>query len=197
MLYTLFKQNVDLNFKFTGKLFEDRSMPLVNEFKQILSIRIKTRQDSFFDHYTRILLPKILLMSSLVIGMNWFTDEVTCLLPSYVSFSSTFVSDACWINGFYIYRSLTNTSLNEIGYYGIPIDSKFDGMYKNGRLCSSIDHNGIRDEHCLIMEKTFYLQYQWFPFLLISLMLLFYLPRVMFKWNNEDLVSSTSSGRLL
>ena len=39
------------------------------------------------------------------------------------------------------------------------------------------------------MEKTFYLQYQWFPFYVAAMGFLFYLLYILFRYINTDLIS--------
>ena len=43
------------------------------------------------------------------------------------------------------------------------------------------------------MHKTFYLQYQWMPFLISSLALLHYFPYLLFRIVNTDIISLKSS----
>lgn len=69
-------------------------------------------------------------------------------------------------------------------YYGIPDTLKDDGMKADGTLCQ-VDE----DENCIPMEKTFYLQYQWFPLYLAAVGFLFYLPHILFQYMNNDLFS--------
>ena len=57
-------------------------------------------------------------------------------------------------------------------------------MKDDGTLCQ-VDE----DENCMPMEKTFYLQYQWFPLYLVAIGFLFYLPHILFQYMNNDLFS--------
>ena len=43
------------------------------------------------------------------------------------------------------------------------------------------------------MEKTFYLQYQWFPFYVAAVGFVFYLPYIFFRYINTDLISLKST----
>jgi len=61
------------------------------------------------------------------------------------------------IQGVYIYRDLIGRD-DDMAYYGIPKDIENDGMY-NGELCKSVEKlTGLRNKHCIPMEKTFYQQ---------------------------------------
>ena len=51
------------------------------DFKDIFKIKIKPRHDSLTDQYHRIFMVKLLLISSLVMGISWFKDSVNCLVP--------------------------------------------------------------------------------------------------------------------
>ena len=51
------------------------------DFKDIFKIKIKPRHDSLTDQYQRIFMVKLLLISSLVMGISWFKDSVNCLVP--------------------------------------------------------------------------------------------------------------------
>ena len=46
-----------------------------------------------------------------------------------------------------------------------------------------------RNPHCKEMSKTFYLQYQWMPFLVASLALMQYFPYFVFRIVNTDMIS--------
>nr|CRX73266.1 Innexin 10 [Hydra vulgaris] len=154
---------------------------LFNDIKHILSIQIKPRHDGIFDQYSRIFMPKILLLSSIAVGVNWYVDKLTCTKSENIEFSSEFINEACWINGFYIYKNMTNRMTT---YYGIPEDITRDGLKKDGSLCTV-----TRRSDCIPMEKLYYIQYQWFPFFIASLMILYFIPYTAFKIVNTDLIS--------
>ena len=52
------------------------------DFKDIFKRKIKPKHDSLTDQYHRIFMVKLLLISSLVMGISWFKDSVNCLVPS-------------------------------------------------------------------------------------------------------------------
>ena len=162
---------------------------IFEDLRRILSVKAKQRCDSYFDQYTRLLVPKLLFVSSVIISINWFQDDVHCIVPTNVDLSADFVSDTCWINGLYIYQNMINRSSQEAGYYGIPLDLSFDGLYHDGRPCSVLTRHGRLKPNCIPMEKTYYLQYQWFPFFIASLMILYFLPYTLFVIVNIDMVS--------
>ena len=60
----------------------------------------------------------------------------------------------------------------------------FLGENKYGALCNSnIDGN------CKTLEKTFYLQYQWFPLGVAAMGFMYYLPYLLYCVVNADLIS--------
>ena len=69
-------------------------------------------------------------------------------------------------------------------YYGIPNQLKDDGILSDGSPCEVGE-----DKNCTPLEKTFYLQYQWFPFYVAAIGFLFYLPYILFRYVNTDLIS--------
>ena len=89
--------------------------------------------------------------------------------------------------GFYIYRQLAQAN-GDLRYYGLPNALADDGLTSDGTFCQV-----GKDENCTPMEKTFYLQYQWFPFYVASMGFLFYLPYIVFRYINTDLISLKGS----
>ena len=72
----------------------------------------------------------------------------------------------------------------DLRYYGLPNALAEDGVRPDGTLCQVSE-----DKDCTPMEKTFYLQYQWFPFYVAAIGFLFYLPYIFFRYINSDLIS--------
>lgn len=62
-------------------------------------------------------------------------------------------------------------------------------MYDDGNLCDTLSSS----DACKPMEKTFYLQYQWFPFYIAAIGFLYYLPYIFFRFVNTDLISLKTS----
>ena len=72
----------------------------------------------------------------------------------------------------------------DLRYYGLPNALEENGVRFDGSLCKVGE-----DENCTPLEKTFYLQYQWFPFYVAAIGFLFYLPYIFFRYINTDLIS--------
>lgn len=51
------------------------------DLKDMLSIEIKSRPDSYSDQYNRLFMLKLLLVCSLIMGISWFTDSINCIVP--------------------------------------------------------------------------------------------------------------------
>lgn len=167
---------------------------LARELVSLLSIKIKHRTDSYSDQYNRILVVKILMVCSVIMGINWFKDSITCINNS--DLDSSFVSATCWIQGVYVYDELKHR-VDDVAYYGIPKNMDHDGMLANGGLCNTNprQHGFIRrkptskTEICKPLTKTFFLQYQWLPFYLGALGIIFYIPYILHQWGNNDVIS--------
>ena len=161
---------------------------IATDIKGMLSVKIKPRNDTYTDQYNRIFMVKILLVTCVIMGISWFNDSVKCLVPGVNAVDGGFVSQACWIQGVYVYKELMYRS-SEVGYFGIPKDMDNDGMLASGELCSTTPKFGVVNEKCKPMQKTFFLQYQWMPFLIAALSILYYLPYIGFRSANSDLIS--------
>jgi len=170
---------------------------VATDIKGMLSITIKSRHDSHTDQYNRIFMVKLFLVCSLVMGISWFNDSINCIVPESHGLSGGFVSSACWIQGVYVYKELRQEQ-SSVAYFGIPKDMDNDGILKNFpgadknriSLCSTTKKlESFSKSYCEPMHKTFYLQYQWMPFLIAAMSLLFYLPYVAFRTANNDLIS--------
>lgn len=170
---------------------------VATDIKGMLSITIKSRHDSHTDQYNRIFMVKLMLVSSLVMGISWYQDSINCIVPDSHGLSGGFVSSACWIQGVYVYKELRNEQ-SASAYFGIPKDMDYDGILVGHpglkkdqiNLCSTTQKlDQLSSQYCQPMHKTFYLQYQWMPFLIASLAILYYLPYVAFRTANNDLIS--------
>lgn len=160
---------------------------ITGSIKGLLQIKFKARHDSFTDQCNRIFMVRMAMVSSMLLGLNWFKDTITCIIPGTAGIDKSYVHQACWIQGFYIYKELKNVA-GKMGYYGIPRDLSHDGMYPDGALCKV-----GTDPKCLPLTKTFYLQYQWFPFYIAVIGFLYYLPYILFRFINTDLISLKAS----
>lgn len=151
------------------------------DIKKMLQVKIKPRKDPYTDQFSRILMPKMMMLTATITGISWAKDKFTCIVPKKHGVSKDFVAKSCWINGMYIYKDL-NPNFNGL-YYGIPKDISYDGRNNYGALC-----NSEKDANCEQMEKTFYLQYQWFPLGVAALAIMYYLPYLLFCVVNADLI---------
>lgn len=86
---------------------------VASDLKDIFTIRLKERQDAYTDQFSRIFMVKILLMSSILMGVDWFQDTVNCMIPNVDlhKVGEQFVHSACWIQGTQFFDTV-KTSLN-------------------------------------------------------------------------------------
>jgi len=159
-------------------------MDLIEQVKAIFRGSKKQRQDSFCDQFSRKIMVQVMTISAVACGMSWFSDKLNCIVPDHHSLSPNFVAEACWINGFYLFREIKNIP-NELGYYGIPDEVNHNGMDKDGKQCEV----GPNHPDCKEMERTFFVQFQWFPFFMASLAIFYYAPYICYKLANHDLIS--------
>ncbi|XP_057297140.1 innexin inx2-like isoform X2 [Hydractinia symbiolongicarpus] len=159
---------------------------IVRSLKDVISIKIKARHDSFCDQFSRLFMTKMLLIASVIMGFDYFSDKVSCIVPRASSLSKDFIHSACWISGLFIYAEMKDR-LEDSGYYGIPHKIKHDGL-RDGHLCETKDLNKVHST-CIRMGRIYYLQYQWMPFYIGALAVLYYFPYIIFRLVNADLVS--------
>lgn len=163
-------------------------MVVVRSLKDIISIKIKTRHDSPCDQFNRLFMTKMFLIASVILGFDYFSDRISCIHPRKTDLTKDFIHSACWISGFYVYKEMRDRT-RESGYYGIPYKIDFDGIdMQTQQLCNTKDVKFFRPE-CRPMTRVYYLQYQWFPFYIGALGVLYYLPYIMFRIINVDLIS--------
>jgi len=126
-----------------------------------------------------------MMIGTMIVGLNWYSDKVNCIIPGSAGVSGGFVSSACWINGLYIYKDI-RFHKNDLGYYGIPKDINNNGLLK-GVACDTNDKSKI--DSCIPMEKTFYVQYQYLTFIMAVFAGMYYAPYTLFRYCNQDLKS--------
>jgi len=160
------------------------SSHITGNIKSLLTVKVKSRCDDYTDQFHRVFMVKMTLVSTLLLGMNWVNDTVTCIIPNTAGISGAYVHQACWMQGFYIYKELKHVP-GLFGYYGIPKDIEQNGLYPSGESCQLSQNT----PNCVPLTKTFYLQYQWFPFYIAAIGFLYYLPYLLFRYVNADLIS--------
>ena len=110
---------------------------MAGNIKSLLAIKIKARHDSYSDQFSRIFAAKMFVVASLVMGIDWFHDTVSCIIPKDTNLEKDYVHSACWITGFYVYPELEKV-MKSSSYYGIPKHIQIDG-FKNGttKICQT------------------------------------------------------------
>ena len=97
---------IKMNESIRASEFYDKVSMFALDLKGILSITIKARHDSYTGQFTRIFMPKICIICSLVMGFEWFHDKVGCILPRENKLGESFVHSACWIQGLFIFMDI-------------------------------------------------------------------------------------------
>ncbi|XP_065677887.1 innexin shaking-B isoform X1 [Hydra vulgaris] len=160
---------------------------LESDLRRILTVTLKARHDDLTDQLNRLIMVKLFLVCCLIMGISWFTDSINCIVPAINTVETAFVSQACWIQGFYVFKPLMTRF--DVAFFGIPRDIDSNGLLASGELCTVQPSFGIASDKCIPMEKIFYLQYQWMPFLIGSLSAVYYIPYVFFLQANSDMIS--------
>ncbi|XP_057310175.1 innexin inx3-like [Hydractinia symbiolongicarpus] len=169
---------------------------VATDIKDLFKIKIKPRHDSYSDQYNRIFMVKILLACTIVLGISWYSDKFNCVVPDEQKAAEDFdkfVSNACWVQGMFVYRELMD-KLGKVAYYGVPKDLVDNGLMPGGHLCNADkEQKGPFKNNpnyvCKEMTKTFFIQYQYMPFYVCALALLYYLPYMISKTVNHDLIN--------
>ena len=162
---------------------------LLKDATDLLIVKFKNRHDSVSDQYNRMLMAKLLLLSSFAVVLD--VNQISCMVPAFKGYHrgmENFVADACWIKGLYVYKELGNSS-QPISYYGIPKDLSMDGFDKKQHLCQTKNSFGDRNKNCEPLKRIFFQQYQWYYFFLAALCFGYYIPYLLFKSSTSDLVS--------
>jgi len=154
----------------------------------VAKINFKRSADGFFDQYNRMFMSKMCMILSAIIGCNYFNDQVSCIVTNAAGMGGGFVGSVCWIQGLYIYKELRDR-LSDCAYFGLPRNMDYDGINSLGNLCSTTDRGSDIVSSCQPMEKQYYLQYQYLPFLTSAYALMYYLPYLLFKTTNNDMAA--------
>lgn len=158
----------------------------------MLKIKFKARCDDYIDQFNRILMVKLSMIACIILGLHWFKDTLTCIIPGAGGIDGGFVKQACWIRGVYIYddpklnADINMLDGNNFRYYGIPKELKYDGIRTTDNKLCNADSD---DKDCVGMKRVFFRQYQWFPFYMGAIALLYYLPYIIFRVVNGDLIT--------
>jgi len=162
---------------------------VTGKIKDLLKVTPKSRFDTYTDQFHRVFMVKMSMVSSVLLGMNWLKDTMSCIVPGNHGIDKKFTSQACWIQGFFVYKQLRHDP-GVFGYYGIPTDITKNGFYPSKTKYGIPEPCKVDEgDDCIPYDKTFFLHHQWFPFYVAILGLLFYLPYVFFRANNGDIIS--------
>lgn len=102
-----------------------------SSIRDLVAFKLKNRSDGVTDQFSRIFMPKLFVMSSVIMGINLFNDRVNCIVSSKTDLSVNFVHATCWITEFYVYEEM-HERIQESAYYGIPENIDYDGVDENG-----------------------------------------------------------------
>lgn len=105
---------------------------MATSIREILTFKVKDRYDDVTEHFTRIFMPKVFIISAIVPGLNYFNDKVHSILPEKSVLSMEYVQSTCWITGFFIYNEM-HTKITDSAYYSIPKNMDYDGMTEQGK----------------------------------------------------------------
>lgn len=160
---------------------------VATDLKDLLVIKGKSRIDTFSDQYNRLFMVRLMMICTIIMGFSWYTDSISCIVPETHNIDGGFVSAACWIQGVYVYKEL-QTMVNRVAYFGMPKNMDHEGMIEGtSELCNLRPKLGQkRNEKCIEMTKRFFLQYQYMPFFVAALAILYYLPYIAFRTLNKD-----------
>ena len=74
--------------------------------RDIFSVQLKSRLDGKTDQFNRIFMSRVLMAASMLMSVDYFSDDVSCMTPEDSGHSTDFYESACWINGFYIFEEM-------------------------------------------------------------------------------------------
>ena len=169
----------------------------MTNLESLFVTKMKSRHDSYTDQCTDQIVSKIFLVAGIVMGINWFTFPLPCLLPLHSHLTAEFIGSSCWIKGFYIHPQMVG-QMQESGYYGIPTFPDYDGIWDlSGDIYRTKDRftkdqfptDDFLTRGYISMQKYFFIHYQWMPICIASLSLIFYLPYLIYRVVNTDIIS--------
>lgn len=143
--------------------------------------------DTVYNKFSRLFMVYMLTLVSFVMSIEYFTNRMNCSIPDKLIKKKDFIHASCWSSGLFIYQEMTGKSKDSF-YYGIPNNIKHDGLNSINKPCAT--HTELStNPKCKPMTKVYYTQYQWLPFYIGLLALIYYLPYPIFKMVNPDLIS--------
>ena len=90
---------------------------LTSGIKELLTIEIKSRHDPSSDQYSRIFMVRLLLVCTIIIGVNEYKDTISCIIPESLDICSQDDDDdkSCdFINGdFYFFLLSFSKAITE------------------------------------------------------------------------------------
>ena len=57
---------------------------VATDLKGLLTLNIKSRHDGYFDQYNRIFMVKLLMVTTIVMGLSWYGDSINCIIPGKI-----------------------------------------------------------------------------------------------------------------
>jgi len=163
---------------------------LADDLITLVKVSVKTRADTFTDQFNRIFVMKICFVSAMVMSVSYFKDSMNCIVHEE-KIDTDFVASACWIQGLYVYKEIYESNHPESYHFGMPRRISHDGITPSGKLCPTITAEGIYQdpEECKPMTKMFFLQYQYMPFYICVIGMLYYMPYLLYLACNDDMTS--------
>ena len=61
-----------------------------SDLKNIMKVTLKARHDELTDQFNRLIMVKLLMVCCFIMGISWFTDSITCVVPGiFIPLSDT------------------------------------------------------------------------------------------------------------
>lgn len=166
---------------------------LADDLISLVKVSVKTRADTFTDQFNRIFVMRICFVSAMVMSVSYFKDSMNCIVHEE-KIDTDFVASACWIQGLYIYKEMYEQDHPGSYHFGMPRRISDDGMTPSGKLCPTLTEDGhhLTDE-CVPMTRMFFLQYQYMPFYISVIGIIYYMPYLLYLACNDDMISLHST----
>ena len=72
---------------------------ITGNIKKLLQLKFKKRHDSLTDQYNRIFMVKMFMISSMILGLNWFKGTFRCIVPKFSGLDKGYIHQVCWLQG--------------------------------------------------------------------------------------------------